>query len=160
VADDGAGRPEAGSGEEPAPSDLLAARRAKLESLRSAGIDPFPHEFDGVEPVGAVRTAHERLADGEETSVSHRVAGRLAARRGQGKMAFLDLVDRSGRIQLQARLDVLGEERMERRSGRGAASSRCASRTTRCWPSRCGRRPTSTTACRTSRPACATASST
>ena len=42
----------------------------------------------------------------------HRVAGRLAARRGQGKMAFLDLVDRSGPIQLQARVDVLGDESM------------------------------------------------
>jgi lysyl-tRNA synthetase class 2 len=52
------------------------------------------------------------LAAGDETSVSHRVAGRLAARRGQGKMAFLDLVDRSGRIQLQARVDELGPERM------------------------------------------------
>ena len=38
------------------------------------------------------------------------VAGRLAARRGQGKMAFLDLVDRSGRLQLQARTDVLGPD--------------------------------------------------
>ena len=50
-------------------------------------------------------------------TVAHRVAGRLAARRGQGKMAFLDLVDRSGRIQLQARVDELGEEGMERLLG-------------------------------------------
>ena len=96
------------------PSDLLADRRRKLESLRAAGVEPFPHEFDGVEPIAAVRAAHEDLATGEETDVSHRVAGRLAARRGQGKMAFLDLVDRSGRIQLQARADVLGAEAMER----------------------------------------------
>jgi lysyl-tRNA synthetase class 2 len=95
-------------------SDLLADRRRKLESLRAAGIEPFPHEFDGVEPIVSVRAAHEGLQDGEETDVSHRVAGRLAARRGQGKMAFLDLVDRSGRIQLQARADVLGSEAMER----------------------------------------------
>jgi lysyl-tRNA synthetase class 2 len=101
---------EAGAGG----SDLLADRRAKLESLRAAGIDPFPHEFAGVEPIAGVRRAHEGLADGEETTVTHRVAGRLAARRGQGKMAFLDLVDRSGRIQLQARADVLGPEAMER----------------------------------------------
>ena len=40
------------------------------------------------------------------------MAGRLAARRGQGKMAFLDLEDRSGRIQLWARVDRLGEEAM------------------------------------------------
>src|SRR5579884_1834507 len=105
------------STEEPAGSDLLAARRQKLEALRAAGVDPFPHEFDGVEPIAAVRARHEALADGEETEVSHRVAGRLAARRGQGRMAFLDLVDRSGQIQLQARLDVLGEEAMERLLG-------------------------------------------
>ena len=43
-----------------------------------------------------------------------RIAGRLAARRGQGKAAFLDVVDRSGRMQLHARADVLGEERMAR----------------------------------------------
>jgi lysyl-tRNA synthetase class 2 len=95
------------------PSELLAARRRKLESLRADGVDPFPHEFEGVEPVAAVRTAHAGLGAGEETAHSHRVAGRLAARRGQGKMAFLDLVDRTGRIQLQARVDELGGEAME-----------------------------------------------
>ncbi|HTP20394.1 MAG TPA: amino acid--tRNA ligase-related protein, partial [Solirubrobacteraceae bacterium] len=97
--------------------ELLATRRRKLESLRDAGIDPFPHEFDGVEPIAAVRAAHAGLSAGDETEVRHRVAGRLAARRGQGKMAFLDLVDRSGRIQLQARVDELGREGMERLLG-------------------------------------------
>ncbi len=94
--------------------ELLAVRRAKLERLRADGIDPFPHEFPGVQPVAGVLEAHADLGDGEETDVRHRVAGRLAARRGQGKMAFLDLVDRSGRLQLQARADVLGAERHER----------------------------------------------
>jgi len=77
-------------------------------------VDPFPHEFDGVEPIAGVRAAHADLEAGAETDTHHRVAGRLAARRGQGKMAFLDLVDRSGRLQLQARVDVLGAEAMER----------------------------------------------
>jgi lysyl-tRNA synthetase class 2 len=95
-------------------SELLAARRRKLEALRADGIDPFPYEFAGVEPIASVRAAHEGLASGEETDAAHRVAGRLAARRGQGKMAFLDLVDRSGRIQLQARLDELGEDDLAR----------------------------------------------
>ena len=97
--------------------ELLATRRRKLESLRDAGIDPFPHEFDGVEPIAAVRAAHAGLEPGDETDARHRVAGRLAARRGQGKMAFLDLVDRSGRIQLQARVDELGSDGMERLLG-------------------------------------------
>ncbi|HYV15823.1 MAG TPA: lysine--tRNA ligase [Conexibacter sp.] len=94
--------------------ELLAARRRKLERLRADGIDPFPHAYPGVEPIASVRAAHEQLADGAETESRHRVAGRLAARRGQGKAAFLDLVDRSGRLQLHARVDVLGEERFER----------------------------------------------
>jgi lysyl-tRNA synthetase class 2 len=93
--------------------DVFAARRQKLAALRAAGVEPFPYAYPGVEPIAAVREAHAGLEAGEETTASHRVAGRLAARRGQGKMAFLDLVDRSGRIQLQARVDELGVERMQ-----------------------------------------------
>jgi lysyl-tRNA synthetase class 2 len=99
-------------GEEPA--DVFAARRQKLAGLRAAGVEPFPWVFQGVQPVAEVRAAHAGLAAGEETDVAHRVAGRLAARRGQGRMAFLDIVDRSGRLQLQARVDELGEEGMAR----------------------------------------------
>ncbi|MCK9250191.1 MAG: lysine--tRNA ligase [Solirubrobacteraceae bacterium] len=95
-------------------TDLLAVRRAKLDRLRAAGVDPFPHDFDDVEPIADVRARHEALEVGAETDVRHRIAGRLRARRGQGKMAFLDLDDRSGRIQLQAKLDVLGPEAMSR----------------------------------------------
>ena len=93
--------------------DVFAARRQKLAALRDAGIEPFPYEYPGVEPIASVRAEHAGLEVGQETTESHRVAGRLAARRGQGKMAFLDLVDRSGRIQLQARVDELGSERMQ-----------------------------------------------
>ncbi len=89
----------------------LADRRAKLESLRQAGVEPFPHAFEGRTDIAAVRAAHDGLTDGEETDERYRLAGRLVARRGMGKSAFLDLVDRTGRIQLHARADVLGEER-------------------------------------------------
>ncbi|HEY1597397.1 MAG TPA: lysine--tRNA ligase [Thermoleophilaceae bacterium] len=89
-------------------------RRAKLERLRAEGVDPFPHQFDGVVPIESVHAAHDGLEAGEETQQSYRVAGRLAARRGHGGAAFLDLVDRSGRLQLHARRDALGEESFER----------------------------------------------
>lgn len=95
-------------------SELLAVRRRKLESLREAGIEPFPHAFADVTPIADAKAPHSGLTDGEETDVRVRVAGRLHARRGQGKMAFLDLDDRTGRIQLQARRDVLGDETFER----------------------------------------------
>jgi lysyl-tRNA synthetase class 2 len=102
------------SGEDHGLADLLAARRAKLERLRADGIDPFPHAFPGVEPLAAVTAAHADLEAGQETESAHRVAGRITARREAGRAAFIDLVDRSGRLQLHARVDELGDERFDR----------------------------------------------
>ena len=99
---------------EPSEPSPLADRRAKLERLRADGIEPFPHAYPGVLAIAEVHAAHDGLEAGAETNASYRVAGRLAARRGHGKAAFLDLVDRSGRIQLHARADVLGDEAFER----------------------------------------------
>jgi len=89
-------------------SDVLRDRREKLERLKGAGVDPFPHEFAAREDVAEVRAAHEGLAPGVETASRHRVAGRIVARRGHGKACFLDLRDGSGQIQLHAREDLLG----------------------------------------------------
>ncbi len=60
-----------------------------------------------------MRAEHEGLEAGAEAGVSRRVAGRILARRGHGKAAFLDLADGSGRIQLHSREDVLGSDRHE-----------------------------------------------
>jgi lysyl-tRNA synthetase class 2 len=89
-------------------------RRAKLERLRAADVDPFPHSYPGVTPIGEIRAAFDdTLEAGQETDGRYRVAGRLHARRGQGGAAFLDLIDRSGRLQLHATRDTLGEEVMD-----------------------------------------------
>jgi len=99
---------------EPSADQLVQERRAKAERLREQGIEPYPHSFPGVTPVATIHAQHDGLEAGEETPDSYRVAGRLTARRGHGKAAFLDLVDRSGRMQLHARKDVLGDESLER----------------------------------------------
>jgi len=91
-------------------SQVLEDRRQKLERIREAGIEPFPHEFSGREEIAEVRAAHEGLVAGMETESRHRVAGRIVARRGHGKACFLDVRDGSGQIQLHARKDVLGGE--------------------------------------------------
>ena len=94
--------------------ELVEQRRRKLAALRDEGVEPFPHAFPGVTAIADVKAPHEGLEAGEETEVRARIAGRLAARRGQGKAAFLDVVDRSGRMQLHARADVLGQESLDR----------------------------------------------
>src|SRR5690242_16731161 len=94
-------------------SQVLEDRREKLERIREAGVEPFPHEFSGREDIAEVRAAHQGLQAGAETDSRHRVAGRIVARRGHGKACFLDLRDGSGQIQLHARKDVLGDEAYE-----------------------------------------------
>jgi len=62
-----------------------------------------------------VLSEHAGLAADEQTDRAHRVAGRIAARRTAGRAgAFIDLIDRSGKIQLYARVDELGDEGFER----------------------------------------------
>jgi lysyl-tRNA synthetase, class II len=94
--------------------ELMAERRAKAERLRQADPEAFPYSFADAEPIRSILDAYEHLSAGEETEEAHRVAGRLTARRGGGGAAFLDLVDRTAKIQLHARSDVLGKEAFER----------------------------------------------
>jgi lysyl-tRNA synthetase, class II len=100
-------------GEQQDLSQVLEDRREKLERIREAGIEPFPHEFSDREDIAEVRAAHPGLQAGAETDSRHRVAGRIVARRGHGKACFLDIRDGSGQIQLHARKDVLGDEAYE-----------------------------------------------
>jgi lysyl-tRNA synthetase, class II len=97
-------------------NELIAERRAKGLRLKESDPEAFPYSFPDVEPIAAILEAYGHLDAGEETEDAHRVAGRIAARRGSGKAAFLDLVDRSGKVQLHARIDVLGEQAFARLS--------------------------------------------
>ncbi len=99
--------------------ELIAERRAKAQRpARGATPSAFPAPPSPESSRSAtILAAYEHLEAGEETDERHRVAGRIAARRGAGKAAFLDLVDRSGKIQLHARAG---------RARRGAPSSACS----------------------------------
>jgi lysyl-tRNA synthetase, class II len=61
---------------------------------------PSPKRFPDRDEVAAVRDEAEPLEPGGEAKATRRLAGRAMARRGMGKLVFLDLVDRSGRIQV------------------------------------------------------------
>src|SRR5438094_7050260 len=60
----------------------------------------LPKRFAEREEIAAVRAEAEKAEPGETLDDEHRVAGRIMGRREMGKLTFLDLVDRSGRIQL------------------------------------------------------------
>ena len=69
---------------------------------------PLPKRFPNRDEVAAVRAEADALEPDAEAATTRRLAGRVMARRDMGKLMFLDLVDRSGRIQLLARPDQLG----------------------------------------------------
>ncbi|HEX6679989.1 MAG TPA: OB-fold nucleic acid binding domain-containing protein, partial [Gaiellaceae bacterium] len=93
-------------------------RRSKLGRLRSAGIEPYPHAFPDVTPIAEIREQHNGIEPGEELSdATYRIGGRLAQRRGMGGATFIDLVDRSGKVQLHAKRDDLGDESFDTLTG-------------------------------------------
>jgi lysyl-tRNA synthetase, class II len=65
----------------------------------------FPKRFPDRDEVVVVRAEAEELDPGREGAETRRLAGRVMARREHGKLTFLDLVDRSGRIQLFGQAD-------------------------------------------------------
>jgi len=90
---------------------IRADRIAKVDAMRAAGVDPYPARTPARVPVGEIRERFGELPAEAETGTRLAVAGRIAARRGHGKAMFLDLTDRTGRLQLHATVDALGEER-------------------------------------------------
>ena len=60
----------------------------------------LPTRFPNRDEVAAVRAEADALEAGGEGGETRRLAGRVLGRRGHGKLVFLDLVDRSGQIQL------------------------------------------------------------
>ncbi|MDO8613827.1 MAG: lysine--tRNA ligase [Dehalococcoidia bacterium] len=87
--------------------EIIALRTAKLERLRSRGIDPYPARF---RPSHTAQQAVELLEGREESSDPVTVAGRITAMRQMGKATFIDLRDGSGRIQTYVKQDVVGAE--------------------------------------------------
>src|SRR2546430_6507765 len=68
-----------------------------------------PKRFPDRDEIAAVLAEAEPLENGAQAETKRRLAGRVMARRDMGKLVFLDLVDRSGRIQLLCARDRVGE---------------------------------------------------
>src|SRR5688572_19228066 len=83
-------------------NSLIEQRKAKLASLREKGIDPFQNKFT---PTETCNQARENYVEGREVAL----AGRITAHREMGKSQFIDIRDQSGRIQVYAQKNVLGD---------------------------------------------------
>ena len=90
---------------------LIANRLAKLDELRALGHEPFPTRFRVEDSVSAVkaRYADTPAEDLEADPPQVRLAGRLRAVRGHGKVSFADLTDGADQIQIYLRKGDLEE---------------------------------------------------
>ncbi|HYZ92176.1 MAG TPA: lysine--tRNA ligase [Actinomycetota bacterium] len=80
--------------------ELYRARLSKLQALQTKGVDAWPVRFDRTHVAAELHDTYNDLEAGAESGANVRVAGRLMSSRTQGKVAFGDLVDASGKIQL------------------------------------------------------------
>ena len=87
-----------------------AKRLAKLDDLRSAAINPYPHRFDRTHTFDQVRTQHAALEPGTETDHRVSLAGRIMLMRDSGKLIFATVRDRTGEIQLFISKAVVGDD--------------------------------------------------
>ena len=92
-------------------NELIRQRREKLEAVRRRGVDPFGARYPVTHWAGPL---HERLAGASDDELKAAgpvsTAGRIVALRHHGKTCFAHLMDQSGRLQLYARADQLGDD--------------------------------------------------
>jgi lysyl-tRNA synthetase class 2 len=102
-------------------SQEFTQRLATLEGLRQRGVDPYPNDFKPDTTAGAVTERFGGLKSEELEADPGRVtiAGRIMALRSFGKASFAHVQDRSGRLQVYIKKDLLGGEAFELFKGCG-----------------------------------------
>lgn len=88
-------------------NEQMQVRINKMHQIEEKGWKPFGHKFEWTHHAQDIADQFEELT-ANETVV--RLSGRVMAIRGHGKTCFIDLMDKTGRIQLYVRKDALGEE--------------------------------------------------
>jgi len=92
-------------------NSLIEQRKAKLAALEAKGIHPFRNSFKPDTGCGTARLRFEAGELPEGTPVA--IAGRITAHRDMGKSQFIDLKDVTGRVQVYAQKQALGDEQFE-----------------------------------------------
>lgn len=80
--------------------EIRAARQAKVEQIKELGFNPYAYRWESTHHAAELQEKYADLASGEEVDIEVAVAGRILARRVFGKLAFFNLQDETGTIQL------------------------------------------------------------
>ncbi|UQS82340.1 lysine--tRNA ligase [Bombilactobacillus folatiphilus] len=91
-------------------NDQLKVRRQKMQELRDEGIDPFGHRYQPTKNAQELHDQYDSIDKDDIKGASVKIAGRMMTKRGKGKVGFADIKDRTGKIQIYVRKDVVGED--------------------------------------------------
>lgn len=91
-------------------ADLIRIRRQKIAALRKQGIEPYPYKYERTHAIQQLLDSFDSLV-ASETVV--RLAGRIMLKRRMGKSIFADVRDQHAKIQVYAKLDVVGADRFD-----------------------------------------------
>ncbi len=80
--------------------DLIKARLKKLEALKEKGINPYPYKYEPTKKAKEIHEEFKEIKEEEKTGKIEKVAGRIYSIRDLGKIAFIDLRDETGKIQV------------------------------------------------------------
>lgn len=87
-------------------NEILRIRREKLSALQEAGRNPFDITVCDRDTLNSEIAEHFDELEGKTVTI----AGRMMSKRGMGKASFIDVNDRTGRMQVYAKIDDIGEE--------------------------------------------------
>jgi lysyl-tRNA synthetase class 2 len=90
--------------------EQLRVRRAKLDRLRDAGVDPYPVAVPRTTSLADVRTAHQDLEPDTTTGERVGITGRVIFFRNTGKLCFATLREGDAELQVMLSRDRVGEE--------------------------------------------------
>ena len=90
-------------------NDERVTRLAKRAALFEAGQNPYPEHSELEDYVADIEAKYAELADGEDTEDVVKIAGRVVAKRGQGKIMFIVVRDATAEIQLFCRINDMDE---------------------------------------------------
>ncbi|MBD2186426.1 lysine--tRNA ligase [Aerosakkonema funiforme] len=80
--------------------DIRATRLEKVEQLNQLGLNPYAYRWECTHHAAELQAKYADLTNGEEVDIEVAVAGRILIRRVFGKLAFFNLQDETGTIQL------------------------------------------------------------
>ncbi|MBW4470702.1 MAG: lysine--tRNA ligase [Stenomitos rutilans HA7619-LM2] len=80
--------------------EIRATRLEKVGQLKQAGQNPYAYRWEMTHHTADLQSKYADLPSGEEVQVEVAIAGRILARRVFGKLAFFNVQDETGTIQL------------------------------------------------------------